>query len=105
MKEHNVILKLASEYALPEEINSSNRVNLDVFKELYDQGYISAIDISSDDGTAFMEPKITLLGREYLAQLQQQPQRWWQSFNKRIAVLALIVALLSLVATLGWLNA
>jgi len=41
-------------------------------QELIDAGYLKAIDASSFDGLAYIEPEITLAGREYLARLKER---------------------------------
>ena len=72
MKEHMIVLELAAQGKLPDNIDSSSNVSVAVVQELVDAGYLKAIDASSFDGVAYMEPRITLTGREYLAQLRDK---------------------------------
>ena len=70
MEEHKSILEKLSNNDFPSEIDEQSFPQIAIFKELYDQGYIKALDVSSDDGDAFLNPKITLPGRKYLAELK-----------------------------------
>ena len=74
MKKHYQILKLASEAKLPKQIDETFDFPLEIVTELIDAGYLKAIDASSFDGTAYLEAKITLSGREYLSELQIQSE-------------------------------
>ena len=66
MKEHLKILQLAPEKKLPEQIDESSEISVELASELIDAGYLKAIDTSSFDRTAFLQAKITVQGREYL---------------------------------------
>lgn len=66
MKDHLDILELAARGNLPERLDSSSTLTISVVQELIDAGLLKAIDASSSDGLAYLEPKITLAGREYL---------------------------------------
>lgn len=70
MKEHHHILELAAQNELPERIDSDSTFSVEIVRELVEAGYIKAINASSLSGVAFLNPKITLPGREYLAQLR-----------------------------------
>jgi hypothetical protein len=72
MKEHLIVLDLAAQGMLPDNIDNTSHVSVTVVQELVDAGYLKAIDASSFDGLAYMEPRITLAGREYLAQLKDK---------------------------------
>jgi hypothetical protein len=72
MKQHYQILELAAEAKLPEKINETFEVPLDIVTELIEAGYLKAIDASSFDGTAYLQTRITLSGREYLHELRSQ---------------------------------
>jgi hypothetical protein len=74
MKQHLIVLELAAQGKLPENIDSGSHIPVTVVQELIDAGYLKAIDASSFDGVAYMEPKITLTGREYLAQLKEKKE-------------------------------
>jgi hypothetical protein len=66
MQEHLKILKLAADNKLPEQIDESSDLSINIISELIDAGYLKAIDATSFDGAAFLQTKITLPGREYL---------------------------------------
>jgi hypothetical protein len=70
MINHKKILKLAIDGKLPKNISKDNFQDIDIFEELYDRGLIKAIDASSLSGKAYLEPKITLKGREYYESLK-----------------------------------
>jgi len=72
LKEHLRALDLAARSALPEQIDEKSDPPVTVIRELVEAGYLWAIDASTFDGDAFIQPRITLSGREYLAQLQDQ---------------------------------
>jgi hypothetical protein len=72
MKEHQRILELAAEARLPDTIDGTYDLPIDIVRELIDAGYLKALDASSFSGEAYLEPKITLAGREYLGQLRRQ---------------------------------
>jgi hypothetical protein len=72
MKEHEHILRVADRGKLPERIDGASRLSVSVVQELVEAGYLKAIDASSHDGVAYLDPKITLAGREYLAQLRER---------------------------------
>lgn len=75
MKEHQRILELAAEGKLPETIDGTSDLAIDIVKELIDAGHLKALDASSFDGEAYLEPKITLAGREYLGQLTDRKRQ------------------------------
>ncbi len=72
MKEHLIVLDLAAQGKLPYNIDSASHVSVAIVRELIDAGYLKALDASSFDGVAYMEPRITLAGREYLAELKEK---------------------------------
>lgn len=71
VQEHLYLLDLAARGALPERVDNSSELSFVVVRELVEAGYLSAIDASSLDGYAYLNPRITLSGREYLARLQK----------------------------------
>jgi hypothetical protein len=71
MKQHLTILELADEGRLPKKIDGASDLSVAVVQELIDAGCLKAIDASSFDGPAYLEPRITLPGREYLAELRK----------------------------------
>jgi hypothetical protein len=72
MKEHEYALALAARGKLPEKIDAASRLSPSVIGELVGAGLLKAVDASSMDGAAYLNPQITLAGREYLAQLGEE---------------------------------
>lgn len=70
MDEHLRVLELAARGALPDSIDESSELPVGIVRELVEEGYLAAIDTSSFDGIAYLEPRITLSGREYLRRLK-----------------------------------
>jgi len=66
MKQHLKILEIAADKKLPEQIDETSELPVEIVSELIDAGYLKAIDASSFDGPAYLQTKITLQGREYL---------------------------------------
>ncbi|MDZ7811582.1 MAG: hypothetical protein U5L74_00010 [Ideonella sp.] len=111
------ILKKAAAGALPTNVDANTPgINLLEFKALQRGGAIEAIDASTDDGDCYLEPKITLDGLKLLADdvHESVPARhvgtptsppatepWWSSFDRRLAVAALVVAILGLASSAG----
>lgn len=96
MEEHRSILLAAEAGQLPNTVDESSDINMDVFEELIQSGLIDGADACSDDGRCYLDPKITLVGREYLENLSKNKVSWWHSFDRRIAVIGLVVAVLGL---------
>jgi DNA-binding MarR family transcriptional regulator len=84
MKEHLEILEIAAEKKLPEQIDESSELPVQIFSELIDAGYLKAIDASSYDGTAYLHVKITLQGREYLNELKSHKEDQEKMTESRI---------------------
>ncbi|MBX3642183.1 MAG: hypothetical protein KF720_03830 [Rubrivivax sp.] len=92
------VLSRAADEGLPRTIDEADpRVDLAAFRELYRAGLIEAID-ASGDRDVYLEATITLKGREVLRSELAARQPWWAAFDRRVAVVALIVAVLSLAA-------
>lgn len=72
MNEHLNVLSLAERDALPESIDEQSSPNAKVVRELVEAGYLWAIDASSLDEDAYLSPRMTLAGREYLGRLKEQ---------------------------------
>lgn len=72
MEEHFRILEMAARNALPERVDEDSELSVLVIRELYEAGYLDAADACSRDGMEYLDPRITLQGREYLRQLQSQ---------------------------------
>lgn len=94
------ILSRAAAGNLPKAIDENCEINIDVFKELYKAGLMTAINASADDGECYLEPKISTAGREYLERANEKNQPWWKSIDRRFSVLALVIALVGIVVTL-----
>ncbi len=73
MESYEKILKLAIQGKLPKNMSEDNFPDIDIFVELYQSGFIDAIDASSLDGKAYLNPKITFKGREYYDGLEHTP--------------------------------
>ena len=69
MEKHQNILDSLASNNFPSQIDENNFPLINIFKELYEVGYVKAVDASSYDGICYMEPRITLAGREYLKKL------------------------------------
>ena len=69
MEQYISILRRAASDDLPDPADTRSGVDLVLFRELYEAGYIEAIDASSFDGPSYVSPRITLAGREYLTDL------------------------------------
>ena len=74
MKQHLMILELAEQGRLCKEIDAASDLPVAVVQELIDAGHLKSIDASSLTGPAYLEPKITLAGREYLAELRERTE-------------------------------
>jgi hypothetical protein len=72
MKEHIRILELGARGTLPEEIDEHSDISISVVRELVEAQFLTAIDASSVDGVAYINPRITLAGRDYLRKLQNE---------------------------------
>jgi len=72
MKEYHRILDLASKGALPDRIDENSEIPIPIIRELVQANYLTAIDASSFDGTAYLNPQITVSGREQLHQYQSE---------------------------------
>lgn len=57
MEQHLTILELAAEVGLPEQIDKTSDLPLNMVQELIEAGYLKAIDASSMDGIAYLEPE------------------------------------------------
>jgi hypothetical protein len=68
MDEHRKLLELAASGGLPSSISRSGEISVDVFRDLFEAGYVSAVEAHSFSGRAYLEPRITLAGRQFLAQ-------------------------------------
>jgi hypothetical protein len=70
-EDHVRILELAARGALPDQIDEQSELPIAVVRELVEAGCLQALDSSSMDGDAYLEPRITLKGRQFLRQLQR----------------------------------
>ena len=70
MDEHRRILEFAARGSLPESLSESSEFPIQVVRELVEAGYLTAIDATSFDGMEYLNPRITMGGREYLRTLQ-----------------------------------
>lgn len=102
--EHSVLfstLQLAASRSLPNVIDNSTVIDLPAFKALLEAGLVAADNASADGGDCFLNPTITFAGLNLLSKLS--PKRdipWWKSFDRRIAVIGVVVALVSVIANM-----
>jgi hypothetical protein len=68
---HRWILERASTGTLPTSINSTSELPLAVVRELVEAGYLAAVDATTLAGIEYLDPRITMSGREHLRALQQ----------------------------------
>lgn len=67
-----MVLEKAAAGSLPDQIDENSAIPVGVVHELVEEGFLRAIDASSDDGREYMEPRITITGREYLNELNRR---------------------------------
>lgn len=72
MNEYYRILDLASKGALPERIDENSDIPIPIIRALVQAKYLTAFDATSFDGTAYLNPQITVLGKERLYQYQSE---------------------------------
>lgn len=72
MEEHFRILDRAAHETLPEQVDQNSDISISVVRELCEAGYLQAIDASTLGGRAYLNPRITVPGREYLRKLQAE---------------------------------
>lgn len=72
LAEHRSMLELAASGGLPRQIDESSELSVKVCRELVEAGLLDGIDARTFDGDAFLEPRITVSGREYLNELQRR---------------------------------
>jgi hypothetical protein len=72
LSQHMKLLEMAANKSLPDKIDEETDIPLDIVRELVEAGYLKAIGASSFAGDAFLSPKITLQGREYLENLRSE---------------------------------
>lgn len=89
LAEHRKILERAAANKLPDRIGEGSELSAEAFRELYEQGFVAAIDVSSDDGRAYLEPRATIAGREYLNELQRRESE--KSAANRLKRAAIVV--------------
>jgi hypothetical protein len=67
MEEHYRLLELAAGGQVPERVDEHSTPGFNILRELVEAGYLTAIDVSSHSaGHAYLNPRITLAGREFL---------------------------------------
>jgi hypothetical protein len=95
MEKHRRLLELAAGGQLPERIDEQSTPDFEIYRELIEAGHLQATNVSSHEGRAYLEPRITLTGRECLSRVPMT-----RSYT-RIAVLILgvLIGLLGNVAT------
>lgn len=71
LDEHLRILTLAARGELPHSIVENSPVSVAIVRELVEAGLLHAIDASSFDGPEYLDARITMEGRQYLAQYRE----------------------------------
>ncbi len=100
MSKYYELLKSANDNNLPTQIDERSGIDLNIFRELFQAGFISAIDASSSDDQCYLDVRITSAGRQELQNIVSKSEPWWKDFNKRVAILTIIVALLGVIAAI-----
>ncbi|MCH2555702.1 MAG: hypothetical protein MK005_00205 [Alcanivorax sp.] len=72
LSSHKRILEKAVSNDLPDRINGESEIQVEIVRELVEAGFLKAADASDKDGIEYMEPRITVAGREYLNDLSQR---------------------------------
>ena len=72
LSEHRLILEQASRGELPDEVNGNCAVAVWAVRDLVEDGMLRAIETGNLDGKAYLEPRITIAGREYLNELNRR---------------------------------
>lgn len=100
MSKYYELLKSANDNNLPTQIDERSGIDLNIFRELFQAGFISAIDASSSDDQCYLDVRITSAGRQELQNIVSKSEPWWKDFSKRVAILTIIVALLGVIAAI-----
>lgn len=69
---HLLILRQAAAGTLPANVDANSPVPAEAVRDLIESGHLEAIDASSLSGPAFVDPRITVAGREYLGVLEER---------------------------------
>ena len=95
MEKHRRLLELAANGQLPERIDEESTPDFDIYRELIESDHLQATDVSSHEGRAYLEPRITLTGREYLSRIPIT-----RSYTQiALLILGILIGLLGNVAT------
>ncbi|ECH8973051.1 hypothetical protein QF32_09010 [Salmonella enterica subsp. enterica] len=103
MEQHKTILQALANGSFGNFINESSDMDINIFEELLSSGMVTAIDACTFDGKEYLDPKITLRGREFLNQLTAKPKEsalkvWFKTWWK---VIVAVTAVLSSIATIA----
>ena len=69
---HRRILELAEQGGLPSKLGDSSEIDIAIFRELHDSGYLSAKEVTSFSGVGYLEPRITMTGRQLLDEMRAE---------------------------------
>lgn len=72
LAEHQQMLQLAASGQIPSRITAATGLSVSVCRELDEAGLLCATRAHTMDGFAFLNPRITVAGREYLNELEQR---------------------------------
>jgi len=70
MDDRQRILETAARGQLPDSLSEVSGLSIEAVRELVEAGYLTATDTSGFDGIEYLDPRITITGREYLRVLQ-----------------------------------
>ena len=101
MEKHRTILRQISNGEFPDRVFDRDYADIQVVLELFEAHLITGANFSDENETGFGNLSLTMEGRAMLDSLDQEavPKKWYQQFSNRIAVLSVLVAILSIVAT------
>lgn len=72
METHKYILQYLIDNPNMKFINETSDIDVLILKDLIQSGLVNGADACSDDGDCFLEPRINLSGREFLASFNSQ---------------------------------
>ncbi|MBD5771808.1 hypothetical protein [Marinomonas colpomeniae] len=72
MEAHKYILQYLIDNPDIKSINETSDIDVTILKDLIQSGLVNGANACSDDGYCFLEPRISLSGREWLASFDSQ---------------------------------
>jgi hypothetical protein len=97
MKDIIKALEAIASNEIVSHIDSSSNINVSVVRQLFEEELIDAIDMSDLEGDCFDDVRINIKGHEWLKQQELTTNApWWKSFDRRIAVIGVLVSVIAL---------